>query len=155
MQGSEINADRRRQDYDNEERKGHEDGVHEDSDGRYIDEYQTKYKHSHKDIKREVDRLESDYSDSLRVHGLTEEEWKLKQKKEQQNLEELGAKEKELEEAAIEVSKAQNSLGDEKKKIDGEIKSKLDQNEKLKLEFEKRAAERAEAERKAAEERER
>jgi hypothetical protein len=29
------------------------------------------------------DRTEGEYGDSLRVHGLTEEEWKLKQKKEQ------------------------------------------------------------------------
>jgi len=70
-------------------------------------------------------------------------------------LEELNQKEKELLEAQVEVTKAQHSLTDEKKKIDKEIKEKLDQNEKLKLEFEKRAAERQEAERRAAEERER
>jgi uncharacterized membrane protein (DUF106 family) len=62
----------------------------------------------------------------LRVHGLTEEEWKLKQKKEAANLEELNQKEKELLEAQVEVTKAQHSLTDEKKKIDKEIKEKLE-----------------------------
>ena len=55
-------------------------------------------------------------------------------------MEELNQKEKELLEAQVEVTKAQHSLTDEKKKIDKEIKEKLEQNEKLKLEFEKRAA---------------
>lgn len=133
-------------------RRSHEEVEGEDGEGKYIDEDANNYQHRHLDIKHEVD---SQYRDDLRVHGLTEEEWKLKQKKEQANLEELNQKEKELLEAQVEVTKAQHSLSDEKKKIDKEIKEKLAQNEKLKLEFEKRAAERQEAERRAAEERER
>lgn len=130
----------------------HEEVEGEDGEGKYIDEDANNYQHKHLDIKHDVD---DKYRDDLRVHGLTEEEWKLKQKKEAANLEELNQKEKELLEAQVEVTKAQHSLTDEKKKIDKEIKEKLEQNEKLKLEFEKRAAERQEAERRAAEERER
>ena len=158
MQAVDINkkADNDLVDVDADEerssRRGRQDVEGEDGEGKYIDEDANNYQHRHLDIKHDVD---DKYRDELRVHGLTEEEWKLKQKKEAANLEELNQKEKELLEAQVEVTKAQHSLTDEKKKIDKEIKEKLEQNEKLKLEFEKRAAERQEAERRAAEERER
>jgi hypothetical protein len=77
MQTSEVNADRRK-DYDDNDDKRTHGGVQEDSDGRFIDEYSSNYRYSHHDIKSEVDKTESEYGDSLRVHGLTEEEWKLK-----------------------------------------------------------------------------
>lgn len=53
-------------------------------------------------------RYEGDYEDSSSSHypHLTEEEWILKQKKEQKNLDELTKKEKELETASKEVNSA-------------------------------------------------
>lgn len=56
MQTSEVNADRRRKYDDDYEDKSR---GHEDSEGRYIDEYSSNYKYSHHDIKSEVDKMES------------------------------------------------------------------------------------------------
>lgn len=86
---------------------------------------------------------------------MSEEEWTLKEKKERENLEELVAKEKELESAANDVKAAQASLSEEKKKIDDEINQKIKETEDLRKDFERKAAARAEAERRAAELRER
>ena len=109
MQAVDINkkADNDLVDVDADEerssRRGRQDVEGEDGEGKYIDEDANNYQHRHLDIKHEVD---DKYRDELRVHGLTEEEWKLKQKKEAANLEELNQKEKELLEAQVEVTKA-------------------------------------------------
>jgi hypothetical protein len=87
--------------------------VKTDEDGDYIDDYKDTYHKTKNDI---IDALEGgkskhrsaedfDDEDFSEFHGrhLTEEEWKLKEKKEQENLSELIAKEKELEAAQKDV----------------------------------------------------
>lgn len=70
------------------------------------------------------------------------------------NLEELEKKQSELEKAHGDVHDALSTLSTEKEAIDKEIKEKVLETEKLRVEFRKKAAERAAAERAAAMERE-
>lgn len=154
--------------------------ISKDHHGKYIDDYEDKYHKTKHDI---IDTLDThtrskkyynkgddmsdfsnfrsrksfkDYDDDYDFHGkhLSEEEWTLKEKKEHENLSELISKEKELESAAGDVKAAQTSLSDEKKKIDEEINGKIRETEQLRKDFERKAAARAEAERRSAELRE-
>lgn len=88
-----------------------------------------------------------------RYRGLTEEEWAMREQQHQRNLEQLEKKQKELEDAHKDVHEALSSLTSEKDTIDKEIRSKVLETEKMRVEFRKKAAERAAAERKAAMER--
>ena len=58
-------------------------------------------------------------------------------------MEELQKKQKELEDAHSEVHEALSSLSSEKDNIDKEIKEKVLETEKMRVEFRKKAAERA------------
>lgn len=157
------------------------DKIMQDKNGRYVDDYADNYHRSKDQIQRALDEpssssfrgYTSDYfgrhaddfgshvRDEYRSDGghddyvphLSEEEWLLKQKKEQKNLEELTAKEKELEVASKDVIAAQDSLAVEKQKIDAEINQKMKEMENMKREFESKEGARIEAERRAAEER--
>lgn len=157
--------------------KGHEK-INDDHDGKYIDEYKDEYhktKHeiidtldTHTRSKKYYDRgdfsdfrsrrlddyRKFDVRDEFNGKHLTEEEWTLKEKKERENLSELVAKEKELESAANDVKSAEASLSEEKKKIDAEINGKIRETEQLRKDYERKAQARAEAERQAAELRE-
>ena len=103
-------------------KKDHEK-THEDHDGKYIDDYAHMYHKTRYDIHDAIDRskdskhrsynrkydsedlddrvhshhnFDSEYLDDFSSRHLSEEEWTLKEKKEQENLNELIAKEKEL-----------------------------------------------------------
>lgn len=91
---------------------------------------------------------------SGRYRGLTDEEWSAREAQHQHNLDELEKKQSELEKAHTDVHDALSSLSSEKESIDKEIKDKVLETEKLRVEFRKKAAERAAEERKAAMERE-
>jgi len=99
-----------------------------------------------------------EYDDNMfnkgRYRGLTEEEWTQRESQHQKNLDELEKKQKELEDAHKEVHEALEGLSSEKESIDKEIKEKVLETEKMRVEFRKKAAERAAAERKAQMERE-
>ena len=82
-----------------------------------------------------------------RYRGLTEEEWTQRETQHQRNLDELMKKQKELEDAHKEVHEALTGLTSEKDNIDKEIKEKVLETEKMRIEFRKKAAERAAAER--------
>lgn len=88
-----------------------------------------------------------------RYRGLTEEEWSMREQQHQRNLEQLEKKQKELEDAHKDVHDALTSLTSEKDSIDKEIKGKVLETEKMRVEFRKRAAERAAEERRLAMER--
>lgn len=106
----------------------------QDKDGKYVDDYADNYHRSKDDIERTLDGRYSNSRDSYRGYSddyysrsrdyygssdrgsydydqhLSEEEWILKQKKEQKNLEELTSKERELQVASKDVNAAQDSL---------------------------------------------
>jgi hypothetical protein len=140
--------------------------IREDEDGKYIDDYKEVYHRTKGDIIETLDGhaitkksykkkvFESTEDDEFMSRHLSEEEWTLKEKKEKENLQELISKEHELEAAAKDVKEAQDSLSGEKKKIDDEINMKIKETENMRKDFEKKASERAEAERRAAEIRE-
>lgn len=140
--------------------------IREDEDGKYIDDYKEVYHRTKGDIIDTLDGhaitkksykkkvFESTEDDEFMSRHLSEEEWTLKEKKEKENLQELISKEHELEAAAKDVKEAQDSLSGEKKKIDDEINMKIKETENMRKDFEKKASERAEAERRAAEIRE-
>jgi len=106
---------------------------------------------NHYDI---LDDLDEGSFRAGRYRGLTDEEWTAREAQQQKNLNELLAKQKELEQAHAEVQSALKALAGDKGSIDSEIKSKVQETEQLRVQFRKKAAERAEAERKAAIERE-
>lgn len=146
--------------------KDHEK-IREDGDGKYIDDYKDEYHHTKHEIFDTLDgrsvakksykkniKFDIDEDDDLSTRHLSEEEWTLKEKKERENLQELISKEHELESAAKDVKSAQDSLASEKRIIDDEINKKIKETEYLRNDFEKKTAERADAERKAAEIRE-
>lgn len=149
--------------------------INKDHDGKYIDDYDDKYHKTKHDIidtldthtrskkyyKRgdldnddfitkksyKVGDLDEEYLDDFHGRHLSEEEWTLKEKKERDNLKELVAKEHELEAAAKDVKTAQDSLTEEKRVIDKEINGKIKETETMRKDFERKAAARAEAER--------
>jgi len=106
----------------------------QDKDGKYVDDYADNYHRSKDDIESTLDGRYSNSRDSYRGYSddynsrsrdyygssdrgsydndqhLSEEEWILKQKKEQKNLEELTSKERELQVASKDVNAAQDSL---------------------------------------------
>lgn len=151
---------------------GEHEKVRMDRDGKYIDDYSEEYYNTQHEIKDTLDGTDfhrrrayhpwhsDQYYDNL--HGdllshrhLNEEQWLLKEKKEKENFELLSKKEIELEKAEKDVTQAQESLTLEKKRIDEEINKKIEETKLLNKQFEKKAADRAEADRKAAEDRER
>lgn len=76
-------------------------------------------------------------------------------KKQADNLAELEQKAKQLVSAQKDVVKAQGSISDERTKLDNEIKAQIKERSAMQKLFDKKAAERQEAERLAAEARER
>lgn len=141
-------------------RKDHE-MIRSDHHGDYIDDYADEYHKTKHDIIDTLDgkskyrkNFDEDILEEFHGKHLSEEEWNLKEKKERENLDELIAKEKELEAAQKDVKAAEESLSAEKKKIDDEINEKIHETEVMRKEFERKATERAEAERRAAELRE-
>lgn len=108
-------------------------------------------KKNHYDI---LDDFDEGFFRAGRYRGLTDEEWTAREAQQQKNLDELLAKQKELEQAHSEVQSALKALSGDKEQIDSEIKAKVKETEQLRIKLRKKAAERAEAERKAAIERE-
>lgn len=75
-------------------------------------------KNLHEIIMSKVDK-------TLKIDGMSEEEFNKREAKEAQNLEELSKKESELESADKDIKKAESSIKSEKEKVDQEIKEKL------------------------------
>lgn len=119
--------------------------VGEDEEGKYVDSKAEHYLKDTDQIKSKVDK------DEAAVDGLSAQEWQLKSEKDKENLQELIKRKGQLVDSIRQIETSQDGLERERQNIDDQIQQKMKEADDIRREFEQKAIDRAEEERRLAE----